>query len=106
MFLIALVVVGSVCGAFALAAIHAEALSVRGRGLWEILQRQRLRGRGWAWLLLPLGVAYAMLDTNHPLAILTILAGVLAPILAPRLAGKAVPYVVLALAAYGLVLAK
>ena len=106
MFLIALVVVGSVCGAFALAVIHAEAVSVRWRGLWEILQRQRLRGRGWAWLLLPLGVAYAMLDTNHPLAILTILAGVLAPILAPRLAGKAVPYVVLALAAYGLVLAK
>ena len=74
--------------------------------MWEILQRQRLRGRGWGWLLVPLGVAFALLEGHHPPAILTVAAGLLAPILAPRLARKAVPYAVLALAAYGLVLAK
>ena len=92
MFLIALVVVGLVCGAFALAVIHAEAVSAGWRGFWGVLQPQRLRGRGWGWLLLPLGVAFAMLDSNHPLAILTVAAGVLAPVLAPRLARKAVPW--------------
>ncbi len=102
MFLIALVVIGSVCGAFALAVIHADRVN---KWLWVL--PQRLRGRGWGWLLVPLGVAYAMLDrTDHRFVAVAVLAGVLAPILAPRLARKAVPYVVLALAAYGLALAK
>src|SRR6266702_3808824 len=61
MFLIALVVIGSVCGAFALAVIHADRVN---KWLWVL--PQRLRGRGWGWLLVPLGVAYAMLDrTDH-----------------------------------------
>ncbi|MGH3236395.1 MAG: sensor histidine kinase, partial [Streptosporangiaceae bacterium] len=47
-----------------------------------------------------------MLDTNHPLAVLTVLAAMLAVIFTPRLARKAVPYAVLALACYGLILAK
>ena len=51
-------------------------------------------------------MAFALLEGHHPQAILTVAAGLLAPILAPRLARKAVPYAVLALAAYGLVLAK
>src|SRR6266567_4519661 len=102
MFLIALVVIGSVCGAFALAVIHADRVN---KWLWVL--PQRLRGRGWGLLLVPLGVAYAMLDrTGHRFVAVAVLAGVLAPILAPRLARKAVPYVVLALTAYGLALAK
>jgi hypothetical protein len=66
MFLMALVVVGSVCAAFALAVIHADTVSARLWALWGVLQPQRLRGRGWGWPLVPLGVAFAMLDSNHP----------------------------------------
>ena len=60
MFLIALVVVGSVGGAFALATIHAEAASSRWRALWEGLP-ERLRRGGWGWLLVPVAVMYALL---------------------------------------------
>src|SRR6266566_665508 len=102
MFLIALVVIGSVCGAFALAVIHADRVNK-----WLRVLPQRLRERGWGLLLIPLGVSYAMLDsTDHRFRAVAVLAGVLAPVLAPRLARKAVPYALLALACYGLALAK
>ena len=106
MFLIALVVVGSVGGAFALATIHAEAASSRWRALWEGLP-ERLRRGGWGWLLVPVAVMYALLAGSiHQLIIVELLAGVLTPIFAPRLAAKAVPYALLILGGYGLVLAK
>jgi signal transduction histidine kinase len=102
MFLVALVVIGSVCGAFALAVIHADRVN---KWLWVL--PQRLRGRGWGLLLVPLGVSYAMLDsTDHWFVAAAVLAGVLTPVLAPRLARKAVPYALLALACYGLTLAR
>jgi hypothetical protein len=102
MFLIALAVIGSVCGACALAVIHAGRVN---KWLWAL--PQRLRERGWGLLLIPLGVSYAMLDsTDHRFVAVAVLAGVLAPVLAPRLARKAVPYALLALACYGLTLAK
>ena len=106
MFLIALVVVGSVGGAFALATIHAEAASSRWRALWEGLP-ERLRRGGWGWLLVPVAVMYALLAGSiHQLIIVELLAGVLTPIFAPRLAVKAVAYALLILGGYGLVLAK
>ena len=106
MFLIALVVVGSVGGAFALATIHAEAASSRWRALWEGLP-ERLRRGGWGWLLVPVAVMYALLAGSiHQLIIVELLAGVLTPIFAPRLAVKAVAYTLLILGGYGLVLAK
>ncbi len=106
MFLIALVVVGSVGGAFALATIHAEAASSRWRALWEGLPGRLGRG-GWGWLLVPVAVMYALLAGSiHQLMIVELLAGVLTPIFAPRLAAKAVPYALLILGGYGLVLAK
>lgn len=106
MFLIALVVVGSVGGAFALATIHAEAASSRWWALWEELP-ERLRRGGWGWLLVPVAVMYALLAGSiHQLIIVELLAGVLTPIFAPRLAVKAVAYTLLILGGYGLVLAK
>jgi hypothetical protein len=107
MFLVALVVVGSVCGAFALAVVHAEAVSAWWRARWEALRSQRLRGRGWGWLLLPLALVYALIaGSDHLLAAGEILLAALVLIFAPRLAAKSVPYATLALGCYGLGLAK
>jgi signal transduction histidine kinase len=102
MFLTALVVIGSVCGAFALAVIHADRVN---KCLWA--SPQRLRGRGWGWLLAPLALVYALIaGSDHLLAAGEILLVALLLIFAPRLARKSVPYALLALAVYGLPLAK
>jgi signal transduction histidine kinase len=102
MFLLALVMIGSVCGAFALAVIHADRVS---GWLWAL--PQRLRGRGWGLLLLPAAaMAAAMAGGAHALAVAElVIAGALV-IGAPRLAAKLAPYAVLALAAEGVILAK
>jgi signal transduction histidine kinase len=101
-FLIALVVVGSVCAGFAFSVIHADAVSEWWRAL-----PQRLRGRGWGLLLIPLGVVYALLfGTSRPVAWAIVLAGTLPVIFWPRLARRAVPYALLFLACYGFILAR
>ena len=102
MFLLILVVLGSICGAFALAVIHAETVSAWWRAL-----PQHLRGRGWGLLILPVAVMAAVMAGGvHVLAVVElVIAGVLV-ICAPRLAAKVVPYAVLALTVEGLVLAK
>jgi hypothetical protein len=52
MFLRILIVLGAVCGAFALAVIHADKV-----GAWCQALPQRLRGRGWGLLILPAAAA-------------------------------------------------
>ena len=101
MFLVALVVVGSVCGAFALAVIHAETVSAWWRAL-----PQRLRERGWGLLILPAAAMSAALTSQHAMAVaeLTIAGAMVA--WAPRLAARFVPYALLGLAGWGVILAK
>src|SRR5690348_142530 len=68
--------------------------------------RGHIRARGWGVLLLPVAVMAAWLTgTEHVLAAieLTVAGGLVA--WAPRLAAKLVPYTVLALAGYGVLLA-
>ncbi len=102
MFLLILVVLGSICGAFALAVIHAETASAWWRAL-----PQRLRGPGWGLLLLPAAaMAAVMAGGVHALAVVELAIAGLLVICAPRLAAKVVPYAVLGLAVEGLILAK
>src|SRR5580658_6183446 len=68
--------------------------------------RGRIRARGWGLLLLPVALSYAALAGRQPLLILAevVLASIVV-VNAPRLATKTVPYALLALGGYGLVLA-
>jgi signal transduction histidine kinase len=69
--------------------------------------RGHIRARGWGLALLPAALmAAAMTGHVHPLAVAEIaIAGALVT-WAPRLAAKVVPYAVLGLAVFGLILAK
>ncbi len=89
------------CIAFALVREMRKA-SPRPAGL-----RGHIRARGWGLALLPVALmAAAMTGHVHMLALAEIaIAGALV-IWAPRLAAKLVPYAVLALAIFGLILAK
>ncbi len=68
--------------------------------------RGHIRARGWGLLLLPAALTAAvMTGSAHALAVIEIaIAGALV-VRAPRLAAKIVPYAVLALAGYGILLA-
>jgi signal transduction histidine kinase len=101
MVLLILAVAGLIGVPFAVAARHADGVNA---WLWAL--PQRLRGRGWGLLLIPLAVWSALLTSDHLASILEIVAGALAVIFVPRLARTAVPYAVLALGGYGPVLAK
>jgi signal transduction histidine kinase len=103
MFLLTLALVGAVCMAITGAVIHAEAV---GTG-WGPALPQRLRRRGWGLALLPVALmAAVMTGYVHALAVAELaIAGALV-IWAPRLAAKVVPYAVLGLAVFGLILAR
>jgi signal transduction histidine kinase len=102
MFLLILVVLGSVCGAFALAMIHADKVSA-----WYRALPQRLRGRGWGLLILPAAAMAAVMTGHvHALAVAELTIAVTMVAWAPRLAAKVVPYAVLGLAIFGIMLAK
>jgi signal transduction histidine kinase len=102
MVLLILVVLVLTCGAFALAVIHADRVNA---WLWAL--PRRLRGRGWGLALLPAAaMAAVMTGRVHALAVAELaIAGALVA-WAPRLAAKVAPYAVLALAGFGLILAK
>jgi signal transduction histidine kinase len=102
MFLIVLAVLGLGAGAFVLAAIHAEGVSV-----WIQALPPRLRRRGWGLLLLPVAMAAAaMAGGAHGLIPAELGIAVLAIVFAPKLAARLVPYGVLGLAVFGVHLAK
>src|SRR6478735_4129721 len=98
-YLVSLLLLGSI--AFALVREMRKA-SPRPAGL-----RGHIRARGWGLLLLPIALmAAAMTGHVHALAVAELaVAGALVT-WAPRLAAKLVPYALLALALFGLILAK
>src|ERR1700722_16397711 len=102
MFLIALAVLGLGAGAFVLATIHAERVSV-----WIRTVPQWIRAGGWGLLLLPIAMAAAVMAGGaHGLIPAELGLAVLAIVFAPKLAAKLVPYGVLGLAVFGFQLAK
>ena len=101
MFLLILAVLGLMCGAFALAVIHADRVNAF---LWAL--PQRLRGRGWGLLILPAAAMAAVLPMQHVLAVSELIIAATMLAWAPRLAVKVVPYTVLGLGVFGLRLAK
>ena len=69
--------------------------------------RGRIRARGWGLLLLPVALSYAALaGSQHTVILAEIVAASVVVVWGPALATKTVPYAVLALGGYGLVLAK
>ena len=98
-YLVSLLLLGSI--AFALVREMRKA-NPRPAGL-----RGHIRARGWGLLLLPIALmAAAMTGHVHALAVVELaVAGALVT-WAPRLAAKLVPYALLALALFGLILAK
>src|SRR6201990_2916201 len=98
-YLVSLLLLGSI--AFALVREMRKA-SPRPAGL-----RGHIRARGWGLLLLPIALMAAVMTGHvHALAVAELaVAGALVP-WAPRLAAKLVPYALLALALFGLILAK
>jgi hypothetical protein len=96
MILIVLAVIGVVGVPFALAVARADDVNA---WLWAL--PQRLRGRGWGLLLVPVAVCYAVMARHDPaLAGLAILLAVLLLVFAPRAARKAVPFAMLLLGGY------
>src|SRR5579859_5933600 len=66
-----------------------------------------LRSRGWGLLLLPIAMAAALMAGRaHGLAPAELGLAVLAIVFVPRLAAKLVPYGVLGLGVFGLILAR
>ena len=98
-YLVSLLLLGSI--AFALVREMRKA-SPRPAGL-----RGHIRARGWGLLLLPVALMAAVMTGHvHALAVAELaIAGALVA-WAPRLAAKLVPYALLALALFGLILAK
>ena len=98
-YLVSLLLLGSI--AFALVREMRKA-SPRPAGL-----RGHIRARGWGLLLLPIALMAAVMTGHvHALAVAELaVAGALVT-WAPRLAAKLVPYALLALALFGLILAK
>ena len=98
-YLVSLLLLGSI--AFALVREMRKA-SPRPAGL-----RGHIRARGWGLLLLPVALMAAVMTGHvHALAVAELaIAGALVT-WAPRLAAKLVPYALLALALFGLILAK
>jgi signal transduction histidine kinase len=102
MVLLVVAIAGLIGVPFAFAVRHAD-----GVNAWLNALPQRLRGRGWGLLLVPVGLQYALIDGgDYLLGAAEVLAGVLAVIFTPRLAQKAVPYALLGLAGGGLLIAK
>jgi signal transduction histidine kinase len=101
MFLIALAVLGLGAGAFALAVIHANGVSA-----WIQTLPQRLRARGWGLLLLPVGLQYALLTTQPGVIVVELLGACLVTVFAPRIATKVMPFAVLILGCWGIVLVR
>ncbi len=95
------VVLTVLSGCIAFALVH-EMGMVRPRpaGL-----RGHIRARGWGLLLLPAAVMAAAADRGHAFALVEIAAAGGLVTWAPRLAAKVVPYAVLAMAGYGILLA-
>ncbi len=98
-YLVSLLLLGSI--AFALVREMRKA-SPRPAGL-----RGHIRARGWGLLLLPVALMAAVMTGHvHALAVAELaIAGALVT-WAPRLAAKLVPYALLALALFGLILAE
>ena len=98
-YLVSLLLLGSI--AFALVREMRKA-SPRPAGL-----RGHIRARGWGLLLLPIALmAAAMTGHVHALAVVELATAGALVTWAPRLAAKLVPYALLALALFGLILAK
>ena len=98
-YLVSLLLLGSI--AFALVREMRKA-SPRPAGL-----RGHIRARGWGLLLLPIALmAAAMTGHVHALAVVELATAGALVTWAPRLAAKLVPCAVLALAVFGLILAK
>jgi hypothetical protein len=74
---------------------------------FALVLRGHIRARGWGLALLPVAAMAALMTGHvHALAMAELaIAGALV-VWAPRLAAKVVPYAVLALAVFGLILAK
>jgi signal transduction histidine kinase len=101
MFLIALAVLGLGAGAFALAVIHADGVSA-----WIQTLPRRLRTRGWGLLLLPIVLQYALLTTQPEVGLVEVAAAALIVIFAPRVAAKAVPFALVILGLWGIILVR
>ena len=98
-FLVSILLLGSI--AFALVREMRKA-SPRPAGL-----RGHIRARGWGLALLPVAVLAAVMTGHvHALAVTEIATAGALVAWAPRLAAKIVPYAVLALAVFRLILAK
>ena len=98
-YLVSLLLLGSI--AFALVREMRKA-NPRPAGL-----RGHIRARGWGLLLLPIALMAAVMTGHvHALAVLELATAGALVAWAPRLAAKLVPYALLALALFGLILAK
>src|SRR5690348_16577094 len=98
-YLVSLLLVGSI--AFAVVREMSKA-SPRPAGL-----RGHIRARGWGLLLLPVALMAAVMTGRvHALAVAELATAGALVAWAPRLAAKLVPYALLALALFGLILAK
>jgi signal transduction histidine kinase len=102
MVLLALAVIGLIGMSFTFAVRHADRVNA---WLWAL--PRRLRERGWALLLLPVAIAAAVMAGGARGLIPAELGlAALAIGFAPKLAARLVPYGVLGLAVFGLMLAK
>jgi signal transduction histidine kinase len=68
--------------------------------------RGRIRARGWGLLLLPLGLQYASLTTQHAVIVVEVAVACLVTTFAPRVATKAVPFALVILGLWGIVLVR
>jgi signal transduction histidine kinase len=66
----------------------------------------RARARGWGLLLVPLALQYALLTTQRATGFIEVVAAVAIVAFAPRVATKAVPFAVMILGLWGIVLVR
>jgi signal transduction histidine kinase len=67
---------------------------------------RHLRARGWGLLAIPLAVQYAMLTTQRATSVVEVLAGIAIVVFAPRLATMVVPFGLMILGWWGIVLVR
>ncbi len=79
---------------------------IRATGLRPAELRGHLRARGWGLLAIPLAVQYAMLTTQRATSLVEVLAGIAIVVFAPRLATIAVPFGLMILGWWGIVLVR